>query len=508
MSTVQGGNIQMDSIQKNRGRKGKGLLEATVLIITDIFVLQLAFLATYWLRFHSGIWLVPLGIPPLGMYLVAGVVVSAVFFVIFYLRGLYSINQGRSLVDDFISLFKGVVLGSLLVLALAFFLRGLTFSRSFFGLFFLSTFILLVLGRTVDHSILKSIRDKGISSTRIILVGLSPMRNRMLRMTADLPGLAYRPVGWLSIPGDQQRPDDDIDGGIESSVLDASGRRTSFRQLPVIPCLGSIEDVAEVVAENEIDLVVLTVPFEQLPLMKEIIRDLGNLRVDIQFVPDLLALQTSRMRLEKMGDIPFISVREEALSGADRIVKRTFDLVATISGLLVIWPILLFIALLVKFTSPGGVFYLQERIGLEGRTFSIIKFRTMRQDAEDESGAQIATENDDRTTAVGKFLRKYSLDEFPQLWNVIRGEMSLVGPRPERDVFVKKYRNQYDRYFERHNVKCGLTGWAQVHGLRGDTPIEGRTMYDLHYVENWSLARDVKILLMTIGHVINAENAY
>jgi len=508
MSTVQDGDIQVGSIHKGKVRRGRGLLEATVLIISDIIVLQIAFLATYWLRFHSGIWLVPLGIPPLGMYLIAGVVVSAVFFVLFYLLGLYSGKRNRSFAGDLIVLFKGVVLGSLLVLALAFFLRGLTFSRSFFGLFFLSTFIFLVIGRTIDRSIIKSIRSKGISSTRALLVGLSPMRNRMLRMTVDLPGLAFQPVGWLSIPGDPQLSNDDLGEGMKKSFMDASGRRASLPQLPDIPCLGSIEDVAAVVAEMDIDLVVLTVPFEQLPLIKEILRDLGSLRVDIQFVPDLLALQTSRMRLEKMGDIPFISVREEALSGADRIVKRTFDLVATISGLILIWPVLLIIALLVKFTSPGGIFYLQERIGLEGRIFSIIKFRTMRQNAEVGGGARIATENDDRTTAVGKVLRKYSLDEFPQLWNVIRGEMSLVGPRPERDVFVKQYRNQYDRYFERHNVKCGLTGWAQVHGLRGDTPIEGRTIYDLHYVENWSLARDVKILLMTIGHVVNAENAY
>lgn len=497
-----------DTIDKIKGRKRRSVIEATILIVTDILVLQIAFLTTYWLRFYSGIWLVPLGIPPLGMYLGAGAVVSIVFFTIFYVMGLYSGKRSRSFEDDLINLFKGVVLGSLLVLALAFFLRGLTFSRSFFGLFFLSTYFFLILGRIIDRFILKSIRKKGYASTRTLLIGLSPMRNRMLRMTADLPGLTFQPVGWLSIPDDPDPSGQESAGGIESSVLDASKRRHGASSLPGIPCLGNISDAPAIVKKYGIDLVVLTVPFGQVPLIKEISKQLGGLPVDIQFVPDLLALQTSRMRLEKIGDIPFISVREEALSGADRIVKRTFDLVASIAGLLVIWPALLVIGLLVKFTSPGGMFYFQERIGLEGETFSIIKFRTMRQDAEDGGRAQIATENDDRTTPIGKFLRKYSLDEFPQLWNVIRGEMSLVGPRPEREVFVNKYRNQYDRYFERHNVKCGLTGWAQVHGWRGDTPIEGRTMYDLHYVENWSLARDVKILLMTIRHVINAENAY
>jgi exopolysaccharide biosynthesis polyprenyl glycosylphosphotransferase len=255
-------------------------------------------------------------------------------------------------------------------------------------------------------------------------------------------------------------------------------------------------------------MVILTIPFEQLPLIHGIVNDLKGLDVGIQFIPDLLTLQTSRMSLEKMGDIPFISLRTTRLSGADRIVKRTFDLVASVLGLLVISPFLLIIAVVVKLTSPGDIIYSQKRMGLDEREFFIYKFRTMSMDAEEKDGARIATQGDARTTSVGKVLRKYSLDEFPQLWNVVRGEMSLVGPRPERKIYVDQYREIYPRYSERHTVKGGLTGWAQVHGLRGDTPIEERTMYDLHYIENWSLARDVKILLMTIGHVINAENAY
>jgi len=185
---VQEGNIQMNSDHDGNGRKRRGVIETPILIITDILVLQIAFLATYWVRFYSGIWLVPLGIPPLDMYLVAGVVVSVVFFGIFYFMGMYSGKRSHSFEDDSVDLFKGVVLGSLLVLALAFFLRGLTFSRSFFGLFFLSTYFFLLFGRVIDRSIFKSFRKMGHASTRTLLVGLSPMRNRMLRMAIDLPG--------------------------------------------------------------------------------------------------------------------------------------------------------------------------------------------------------------------------------------------------------------------------------------------------------------------------------
>jgi exopolysaccharide biosynthesis polyprenyl glycosylphosphotransferase len=197
-----------------------------------------------------------------------------------------------------------------------------------------------------------------------------------------------------------------------------------------------------------------------------------------------------------------------ALSGADRIVKRSFDLVCCASALLVLSPLLGLLALLVKLSSPGPVFYRQARVGRDGREFQMLKFRSMRTDAEQKSGPVWTVENDPRITPLGRFLRRFSLDELPQIWNVLVGDMSLVGPRPERKVFVDKFRHQMPRYFERHRVRSGLTGWAQVHGLRGNTSIEERTLYDLHYVENWSLALDVKIILMTLRHVLRGENAY
>jgi len=490
------------------GKERGNIFEAIVLIVVDMLMLEAAFLLTYWFRFYSGIWLVPLGIPPLGAYLVAGFVILLVFFAIFYMGGMYTNRGSRSLEDDLIGLFKGVVLGSLLVLALAFFLRGLTYSRSFFGLFFLSTFAFLTLGRVLVRFLFRSVLRREMPHTRTLLVGVSPMRARILRLVHDLPGLTLEPVGWLRITGDpapSQSPEQ-ADSG--HSVLDASGRRREAPAPADIPCLGTVEEIREVVVRNRIHLVLLTVPFDQLPLVSRIAGQLANLNVDLQFVPDLLALHTSRMRLKEIGGIPFISVREEALSGVDRIVKRTFDLVASGLGLLFISPLLAVLALLVRLSSPGPVFYRQARVGRDGREFDMIKFRSMRLDAESSSGPVWTTEDDPRVTPIGKFLRRLSLDELPQLWNVLVGEMSLVGPRPERKVFVEKFSQEMPRYFERHRVQSGLTGWAQVHGLRGNTSIAERTLYDLHYVENWSLALDIKILLMTIHHVLRGENAY
>jgi len=488
---------------------GRGhLLEAVVLTLVDMVMLQSAFLATYWFRFYSGIWLVPLGVPPFGMYLGAGLVVLLVFFGIFYTGGMYTGRGGRSFEDDLVGLFKGVALGSLLVLALAFFLRGLTFSRSFFGLFVLFSFGFLSVGRVLARVLLRSMQTRGAGTTRVLLVGVSPMRRRLLRSFRLLPGLTLRPVGWVRVPGDPEPAEADREPA-EVSVLDAAGPRgAAMPPAPPLPCLGEVDALRRIVLEHQIDLVVLTVPFEQLPLVGKVAGELSNLNVDLQFVPDLLALHTSRMRLKEIAGIPFISVREEALSGVDRLVKRTFDLTASGLGLLLLSPLLGVLALLVRLSSPGPVFYRQERLGRDGQAFAMIKFRTMRQDAEARSGPVWTTEDDPRVTPIGRFLRRTSLDELPQLWNVLTGAMSLVGPRPERRVFVEQFSQRMPRYFERHRVQSGLTGWAQVHGLRGNTSIEERTLYDLHYVENWSLLLDVKILLMTIHHVLRGENAY
>ena len=479
-------------------------IEAVVLIVIDMIMLQSAFLATYWFRFDSGFWLVPMGIPPFGVYLTAGCVVLVVFFAIFYATGMYTNRGGRTIEDDLVGLFKGVVLGSLLVLAMAFFLRGLTYSRSFFGLFFLSTFGFLTLGRVLARIFLRRFVSRGIGTTRLLLVGESPMRKRLLRTIHELPGLTLRPVGWLRVPN-QPVP---AESPAAASVMDAAGRRPTEGPAFEPPCLGDVEGIREIVLEQRVDLVVLTVPFDDLPLVGQVARELVNLNVDLQFVPDLFSLHTSRMRLKEIAGIPFISVREEALSGADRLVKRTFDLAACGLGLLLLAPWGLLLAGMVRLSSPGPVFYRQERVGRDGHEFDMIKFRTMRIDAEAASGPVWTTEEDPRVTPLGRVLRRYSLDEFPQLWNVLKGDMSLVGPRPERRVFVEEFSRHMPRYFERHRVQSGLTGWAQVHGLRGNTSIEERTLYDLHYVENWSLPLDIKILLMTIHHVLRGENAY
>jgi lipopolysaccharide/colanic/teichoic acid biosynthesis glycosyltransferase len=233
--------------------------------------------------------------------------------------------------------------------------------------------------------------------------------------------------------------------------------------------------------------------------------DVGT--VDVKVVPDLFNYVTLRGGLEEFGGLPIISLQGAPLDGWNLIAKRVFDLMVSAAALLVLLPVMLLVGILVKLTSRGPVFFAQERMGMDGHLFHMYKFRTMRTDAE-KDGAQFATADDPRRTVIGSFLRKTSIDELPQFWNVFVGDMSLVGPRPERPVFIQEFKKQIPRYHLRHMVKAGITGWAQVNGLRGNTSIKDRIDYDLYYIENWSLLFDLKILLRTAFGGFLSKNAY
>jgi len=318
------------------------------------------------------------------------------------------------------------------------------------GLFFLSCFAALVLGRAVARAVVRRFLRQGIGVRRALLVGDSPMRARVARAAQARPELGLDVVGWVGT-------------GTGLAALPPPADE------PPLPRLGDFADLARLVRERRIDLVVLTLRFPDLGLVARATEELADLNVDVQLVPDLLGLRTSRMRLTEVAGIPFFSVRESALSGADRIVKRTFDIVVTGLGLLLLLPLYAGLALLVRLSSRGPVLYRQARVGRDGREFQMVKFRTMRTDAESATGPVWTRADDPRVTRVGRWLRRFSLDELPQLWNVLRGDMSLVGPRPERQVFVAEFSRRLPRYFERHRVRSGLTGWAQVNGLRGNT---------------------------------------
>lgn len=267
--------------------------------------------------------------------------------------------------------------------------------------------------------------------------------------------------------------------------------------------LGSIDQVADIAAREKIDRIFITLSDERREETLAVIRSCAALPVEFEIVPDLFGRIGERMRLSEIDGIPLLGVKGFPLESWNRFVKRAFDIALSIVLLIVLSPLLPLLALAIRIDSSGPVFYSQTRIGRDGRVFRIHKFRTMMVDAETASGPVWANRHDTRCTRLGGILRRTSLDELPQLWNVLIGQMSLVGPRPERPCFVRQFQQDIPRYFDRHRVKSGMTGWAQVNGLRGDTSIEERTRYDVFYVENWSLRFDMKILLLTFRHLMH-----
>lgn len=262
--------------------------------------------------------------------------------------------------------------------------------------------------------------------------------------------------------------------------------------------IGKTEDLKKIIIEKKINEIFIALPLEESSKIKKIIEISNDLLVDTRLVIDLLHEIPFSSKLEDFEGIPVLNVMEIPLRGWGMVLKRIMDIIISFIGLILLLPFFPFIAILIKITSPGKVFYVQERFGMDGKIFKLYKFRTMIENAEKETGPVWAAENDPRVTMFGKFLRKFSIDELPQLINVLKGDMSLVGPRPERPFFVENFREKIPRYMLRHKVKSGITGWAQVHGLRGNTPLEERIKYDLYYIDNWSIFLDIKIIWMTL----------
>jgi exopolysaccharide biosynthesis polyprenyl glycosylphosphotransferase len=454
------------------------------LALVDGVMMLAAFAVAYQLRFQSGIFSYVQYHEPL---VYAGVLVLQIllFPVIFVVQGLYRSKRSVSWVDEVYAVFSSVSVGSALVMALsAFIWRDTDLSRLLLALQWLLTIVLIVFGRLIHHMVQLTLRSHGVGEDRMLIVGTGDIGRLVLDRVRFFPGLGYRAVGFLS-------------EGVEEDEIEQ------------VPVLGHIADVGQAIVVHRIDEVIIALPNLSHRQLLDIIDRCRTARVNIRVFPDLFQIVASEVNIGDLNGLPLITVRDLALKGWNIVVKRAVDLVLSAIGLVLLSPLMLIVAVLIKITSPGGpVFYAQERVGLDGKPFHVIKFRSMRPDAERDTGPVWTHKGDPRTTRLGATLRRYSLDELPQLVNVLLGEMSLVGPRPERPHFVEQFREKIPRYFDRHQEKAGLTGWAQVNGLRGNTSIEERTAFDLWYVENWNIWLDLKILLRSLSVVIRDKNAY
>ena len=452
----------------------------SIKIAIDVAVLAVAFALSYFTRFDV---LHGAPRPPTRETLITLLLVLVLFPVAYRQSRLYATNRIRTHLEEVFELFKATITASLVLVALTYFGRE-RYSRLTRALFAGYSFVLVAATRVAFRVWLEALRRRGLNLKSILLVGAGELGERVVETIEHHRELGFRVTGVLSrdllLPG------------------------TTVRGVPVI---GTADEVERILTEHPVDQVILALPSEDTGLLKTLMGKLALRTVDVKIVPDLFQYVTLYGGLEEFGGLPIVSLQGGPLEGWNLVAKRVFDILFSAAALILVSPILLVVALLVSFTSKGPVLYKQERMGMDGAVFPILKFRTMRTDAE-SSGARMATAGDDRRTPVGAFLRRTSLDELPQLFNVLRGDMSLVGPRPERPVFIEEFKRQIPKYHLRHKVKAGITGWAQINGLRGQTSIAKRIEYDLYYIENWSLLLDLKILVRTALGGFLSRNAY
>jgi exopolysaccharide biosynthesis polyprenyl glycosylphosphotransferase len=465
----------------------KDFVVPLITVCSDIIAIEIAFLASYWIRFQSPLTdfvEVTLGYPPIEAYVLGSVFVIPVWLWLFNTRGMYNPRRNVYFSDEFFAVVRLVFLGMLVVMSGAFFFRAFSFSRLVFAILGGTAVVSISLGRYAVLKFEQSWYRTGHDIKRAVVVGMNESAHRVFERINAHPSLGYAVVGFFS-PTERDR--------------DFS--------MP-LPHLGAMKDVAAYAKSSSIDTIFIALHDSEHAQLYPLVQECEGFNIELMLVPDILELLTSQVKLKTIEGIPFIPVKSLPMSTWNQIVKRTFDLVVALFLLVVISPLFALLALLVKLTSPGPIFFAQERVGLDGSSFRVLKFRSMRADAEHTTGPVWAQKNDPRATSVGMFLRRFSLDELPQLFNVLKGEMSLVGPRPERPYFVEQFKSQIPKYLDRHRVKTGMTGWAQVNGLRGNSTIEDRTKFDVYYVENWSLVFDVKIILKTVRAVLFGKDAY
>lgn len=446
----------------------------------DLAVTSAAWTGAYLLRYTA--WPSPDGVPHFGLMLQALPLVLLLAVVAYRLCGLYEVHRLQPLPRELGTVCRASGLLFVLAVTAAFYRRDLYESRLALACFLGLNAVGLTVARRLVWRLLKYLRGQGLNYGRALIVGTGRTGRLVAQTIQQNSWTGLEAVGFVDRPG-----------RIEPTSL---------------PRLGSLDEIEAVVAEHDIDHVFVALPLARSGELPVIYQALSNLLVEVQLVPDIPDLAGMRLEMLEIDEVAFLSLRSNPHHGWARLAKRGMDLALASVALVLLAPLMAVVALAVKVTSRGPVLYRQARMGLGGKTFAMLKFRTMQSDAEAASGPVWAVRHDRRCTPLGRFLRRWSLDELPQLFNVLAGDMSLVGPRPERGVFVEKFRRKIPCYVQRHQVQAGMTGWAQVHGWRGNTSLRHRVQCDLYYISHWSLWLDLKILVMTLLYGLRHRHAY
>ncbi len=453
-------------------------------VVIDAVIIVIAYFIAYWLIF--GFMRRDSGLPK-GIYFSALLYIVPGGLILYWFFHLYEPMRvmGRRL--ELFNVLKANVVGAMLI-TLVLYLgkdRLIHFSRQMTFLFIAFNYVLESTFRLTLRSVLRSFRRKGYNQKHVLLIGYSRAAQSYIDRVVANPDWGYLIRGILD---------------------DYASRGTEYRGVRV---MGPIDNLEEILPMNRLDEIAITLSINEYDKLERIVNACEKSGVHTKFIPDYNKVIPTKPYTEDLLGLPVINIRNVPLTDSfNAALKRLVDILGAGVGIIVFSPIMLVVAAVIKFSSPGPVIFSQERVGLHNRSFKMYKFRSMEVQKPSEEKAAWTTRNDPRVTSVGKFIRKTSIDELPQLFNILKGDMSLVGPRPERPHFVEKFREEVPRYMVKHQVRPGLTGWAQVNGYRGDTSITKRIECDLYYIENWSLGLDFKIIFLTFFKGFVNKNAY
>lgn len=456
----------------------------------DSLAIEFSFLFSYWLRFQSTLF-EPFGFtridaPPIEGYITGSLFILVVWLLLFQTRHMYGARRSVALSDELINVVKVVSLGMLVVMSVAFFYREFSYSRIVFGLLWITSIISISTGRIVVQWLERRLYRKKRNLKYAVIIGNDGPANEVFTRLNGHPSFGFQVIGYFA--------DNPAVGGLRLS-------KATY--------LGPIAQAPQYIMQERIELAFIALRAEDHQAMFNFISECEGVNIEFMMVPDVLEIMTSQVSIRELEGIPFLRIKSIPLTFWGRVAKRSFDVIVSSILLIILSPVWLLVMALIRLDSKGPLLFKQERVGLDGRKFMMYKFRSMKVGAEgldDQAGLGIA--HDPRRTRVGVWIRKFSLDELPQFFNVLRGDMSLVGPRPERLRYVEHFSDAVPKYLDRHRMKTGVTGWAQVNGLRGDTSIEERIKYDLYYIENWSLGFDIKILLRTVKAALLAREVH
>ena len=444
-------------------------------VLIDAAVIAVSYMFAWYLRFESGLFQVVEGVLPLQTYMSALVFVIPAYLILYYVCHIYTPRRSQSRRIEFVNIVRANLIGVMLFVAILYLMRQEHFSRQMILIFLCVNILAETMVRLAIRYVLYRLRRQGFNQKHILLVGCSRAAEQYLERIKRNPHWGYHVYGILS---DSKGADEEYEG---SRII------------------GGIQMLEQVIAENELDEVVITLGMREYEKLESIVEICEKSGIHTKFVLDYGNIIPTRPEIWDMQGIPVIHIRKVPLNRRlNRWVKRIIDVVGALTAMVLFSPVMIVVAVLIRMASDGPVIYKQERVGLQGRTFQMYKFRSMVVQDEESEKKKWTVKDDPRITPVGRFIRKTSIDELPQLFNVLKGEMSLVGPRPERPHFVEKFKQEIPRYMVKHQVRPGLTGWAQIHGYRGDTSIQKRIDCDLYYIENWTLGLDIKIIIFTL----------